>query len=412
MPGFIGKRLWKELIFVEHKHERYHEISNIFKGILAEYDPGLESMGLDEWNLDVTDYLIQHDMNSPEGRELLVSEMRQRVNEATKLTWSAGVSWNKMLAKIWSDMNKPNGHYILQNDCSVIENFMKEMNIRKIPGIGRIFEGELNGLGISTCREILDNIVDIFLSYSESSTDFLMEAALGVSRNEHEVETEEYVQKSFSVSETFKAIKLKGEFIEIIETLAERLSNKIQDSKWKGRILGLELKDWKFNAKLKSKSLGEYIWTKDDILKFALKILDDIWPYDPVRLLGLFLSDIIKEDKVLKSSNIDKYYKKVSTDDYRENCSSNISKIKVLKEFIKPDNNSLDEANFIKSKSEKKDNTIFLNANINDCQNKKLKRNISNTRRAPKKQWVNSSVSKSKSQSLLNFFQIKPKDKK
>ena len=100
MPGFIGKHLCKDLIFVEHKFERYQEISAQFKGILSEYDPYLESMGLDECNLDVTDYLIQHEINSPEGRESLVSEIRERINKATKLTCSAGVACNKMLAKI------------------------------------------------------------------------------------------------------------------------------------------------------------------------------------------------------------------------------------------------------------------------------------------------------------------------
>ena len=108
---------------------------------------------------------------------------------------------------------------------------MKDLNIRKIPGVGRIFEGELNGLGIITCKDVFIKIVDIYISYSEQTADILMEAALGISRNVHELETKEYHQKSFSISETFKVIREKGEFVEAIERVAERLATKVQESK-------------------------------------------------------------------------------------------------------------------------------------------------------------------------------------
>ena len=76
-----------------------------------------------------------------------------------------------------------------------------------------------------------------------------------------------------------------------------------------GKIIGLEFKDVRFNSKIKSKSLAVPISNKEDILKFALKILDENWPYEKVRLLGLSLSDIVKEDKVLKFENINKFFK-------------------------------------------------------------------------------------------------------
>ena len=77
MPGFIGKHLWKDLIFVPLKFQRYREISKTFKQVLTEYDPDLESMGLDEANLDVTDYLIANNLNDHEGRLKLVEEIRK-----------------------------------------------------------------------------------------------------------------------------------------------------------------------------------------------------------------------------------------------------------------------------------------------------------------------------------------------
>jgi DNA polymerase kappa len=149
MPGFVGKNLCPKLRFVPNQPKRYKEISAVFFGVLREYDPEFESMGLDEANLDVTDYLIDCDINDEEGRQKLSSEIRKKVFEATKLTCSAGISCNRMLAKICSDLNKPDGQYILPHDSEKILKFVTELNIRKIPGVGRVAELELNELGIN-----------------------------------------------------------------------------------------------------------------------------------------------------------------------------------------------------------------------------------------------------------------------
>jgi len=77
MPGFIAKKLCPELIFIKNNPVRNEEISKVFRNILSEYDPDQESLGLDESNLDVTDYLISHNMNNAEGRQKLVSEIRK-----------------------------------------------------------------------------------------------------------------------------------------------------------------------------------------------------------------------------------------------------------------------------------------------------------------------------------------------
>jgi DNA polymerase kappa len=76
---------------------------------VAEYDPEFVSLGLDEVNMDVTDFLIANDINNEEGKQELAQRIRTRVFEATKLTCSAGIAPNRMLAKICSDWNKPNG---------------------------------------------------------------------------------------------------------------------------------------------------------------------------------------------------------------------------------------------------------------------------------------------------------------
>jgi len=84
-------------------------VADVFREIIAEYDPNYETMGLDEAKLDVTEYLQTNDLDNPEGRQELARTIRRRVYDATKLTCSAGIGPNRMLAKIGSDENKPNG---------------------------------------------------------------------------------------------------------------------------------------------------------------------------------------------------------------------------------------------------------------------------------------------------------------
>ena len=158
----------------------------MFKGILEEYDPEYESMGLDEANLDLTNYLVENGLNTDDGKQAVVLEIRTRIEEATRLTCSSGISCNKMLAKILTDMKKPNGQTYLKPDKDEILNFMKTLSVRKIPGIGRMTELTLASLEVFTCADILEKACEIYVSFSERTSHFLFRAALGISRNFHE----------------------------------------------------------------------------------------------------------------------------------------------------------------------------------------------------------------------------------
>jgi DNA polymerase kappa len=83
------------------------------KEIVAEYDPNFASMGLDEVNMDMTDYLLENGLDNDEGRQETAHMIRMRINAATNITCSAGIGPNRMLAKIGSDYNKPNGQFYL-----------------------------------------------------------------------------------------------------------------------------------------------------------------------------------------------------------------------------------------------------------------------------------------------------------
>ena len=97
-------------MFIKSDKAKYKRISDQeFIPILRAYDPNLETIGMDEANLDITDYLIKHDLNTCEGRIQVGNEIRKKIYDQTRMTASMGIGCNKMLAKICSEINKPDG---------------------------------------------------------------------------------------------------------------------------------------------------------------------------------------------------------------------------------------------------------------------------------------------------------------
>jgi DNA polymerase kappa len=116
MPGFIGRKLCAKLHFIKPNFDKYRESSDIFRNIVAEFDPGYESQGLDEANLDLTEYLIMNNLDNNLGRIFIATKIRQEIFYKLRMTASCGIGCNRMLAKICSDLNKPNGQTVMPND--------------------------------------------------------------------------------------------------------------------------------------------------------------------------------------------------------------------------------------------------------------------------------------------------------
>ena len=145
MPGFIAKKLCPELVIVSPNYHKYHAASEQVEKVLTHYDPHFCPMGLDESYLDITDSIARK-LNSVgedvSGLQLsrshwlcaeqVVQEIRAEIFKATTLTASAGIATNKMLAKIASDANKPNGQLLVEPSREGILKFIKELPVRKV----------------------------------------------------------------------------------------------------------------------------------------------------------------------------------------------------------------------------------------------------------------------------------------
>ncbi len=147
MPGFKAKELCPHLIFVRHRFDVYKEVSYQIREIFREYTDLIEPLSLDEAYLDVTEN--KKDMPSA---TLIAKEIRERILEETKLTASAGISINKFLAKIASDLNKPNGQALIGPKDAL--SFLEDLPIEKFYGIGKATTDKMHRLGIRTGKDL------------------------------------------------------------------------------------------------------------------------------------------------------------------------------------------------------------------------------------------------------------------
>ncbi|KAL4181547.1 hypothetical protein AMTRI_Chr12g271690 [Amborella trichopoda] len=290
MPGFIARKLCPELSFVPPDFKKYQFYSDLARKVFQRYDPHFIATSLDEAYLDVTVICKEQGMD---GREV-AEELCDGVYKETGLTCSAGVAPNRLLAKVCSDINKPNGQFVLQNDRMAVMTFISSLPIRKIGGIGKVTEQILkNVLGITTCEELQQKRGYIYALFPQCSADFFLSVGLGLGKTG----TPQYVpRKSMSSERTFSATSDETLLFHKLEDIAETLSNDMKKDDLYGRTLTLKIKTSTFEVRTRAVSLQRYVNSKEDILCHASKLLKAELP-GSLRLIGLRMSQF-NDDRI------------------------------------------------------------------------------------------------------------------
>ncbi|XVE49330.1 hypothetical protein DITRI_Ditri01bG0074200 [Diplodiscus trichospermus] len=279
MPGFIARKLCPELIFVPTDFKKYTYYSDLTRKVFRNYDPNFMAASLDEAYLDITEVCKERGITGGE----IAEELRSRVYKETGLTCSAGVAPNRLLAKVCSDINKPNGQFILPNDRMAVMTFISSLPIRKIGGIGKVTENILRGVfGINTCEEMLRKGSFLCALFSHSTADFFLSVGLGLGGTES---PEARFRKSISSERTFSATQDAALLYQKLADIAEMLSADMQKEGLSGRTLTLKLKTASFEVRTRAMTLQKYICSSDDILKYASKLLKAELPIS-LRLIG------------------------------------------------------------------------------------------------------------------------------
>lgn len=280
-----AKTLCKDLIVVQGNHHKYKEVSLQMREIFHEYTDLIEPLSLDEAFLDVT-------VNKP-GIELAVDiaqEIKQKIQERLQLTASAGVSYNKLLAKIASDWRKPNGLTTIHPDRA--QDFIDQLRVEKIWGVGPKTADTMHKMGIFTGADLRKVSQDRLTQVFGKTGILFYQFARGIDERPVIVD---YERKSVGCERTFeKDIRTKTALtIELYHAVLE-LEERLNRSKFKGTTLTLKLKYENFEQHTHSITSDRILLTKKDILPLAKKLLKDA-PLENhyVRLLGISVSNPI-----------------------------------------------------------------------------------------------------------------------
>ncbi|KAL1192585.1 DNA polymerase kappa [Cardamine amara subsp. amara] len=286
MPGFIARKLCPDLIFVPVDFTKYTHYSDLTRK--GNYDPNFIAGSLDEAFLDITEVCRERGLSGGE----IAEELRSSVYSVTGLTCSAGVAANRLLAKVCSDINKPNGQFVLQNDRSTVMKFISSLPIRKIGGIGKVTEHILkDALGIKTCEEMVHKGSLLYALFSQSSADFFLSVGLGLGRTDT---PQVRSRKSISSERTFAATGDERLLYSKLADIAEMLSDDMKKEGLTAKTLTLKLKTASFEIRSRAVSLQRYTFSSDDILKHATKLLKAELPVS-IRLIGLRMSQFNEE---------------------------------------------------------------------------------------------------------------------
>ncbi|GET90063.1 DNA polymerase kappa, putative [Leishmania tarentolae] len=187
MPGFIGMRLCPQLVIVPTDFDACRVESAKFKGVVREYDPGAQMLGMDEVMICLDDYLTQHHMDATthaerfDIAERVIEQCRRRIAEATGLTVSAGIAPTPTLAKMTSNYKKPNGQFALRLfSREAVMKYLASVSVRQVPGIGKSRESILAGLGIRTLGEVYEQRHRLFYILTRKTYEFLLASSMGI----------------------------------------------------------------------------------------------------------------------------------------------------------------------------------------------------------------------------------------
>ncbi len=287
-PIATAKRLCPDLIIVECRHDRYKEVSGQIHEIFHEYTDMVEPLSLDEAFLDVTE--------NKKGMALAVDvamEIKRRIREVTGLTASAGISYNKLLAKIASDWRKPDGIYKIHPDRAL--DFIGGLRIEKFWGVGPKTAERMHRMGISTGADLrnvpLGRLQEVFGKAGQMFYDF----ARGVDDRPVVVER---VRKSVGCERTFlDDIFVKSRVIIELYHIVLELVERIAHDGFEGHTLTLKVKYGDFTQISRSLTVDHVLARKNDILPLSKQLLAQIEYSEsrPIRLLGLTVSNPLSE---------------------------------------------------------------------------------------------------------------------
>ena len=287
MPSVTAKRLCPDLIFVKSRFDAYREASQTIRKIFNHHTPHVEPLSLDEAYLDVTDDLLGI------GSATRIAELiRQEIKAKTRLTASAGVSYNKFLAKIASDQNKPDGICVIRPGEGA--DFVAKLPVRRFHGVGPKGAEKMARLGIETGGDLASKDIAFLRTNFGSMGDYLYRAARGIDLRPVRAHR---IRKSVGGERTFNEDISSGPALrQTLDNIIDIVWTSIERAEAKGRTVTLKMKYTDFQIVTRAKTVDRPVADKAQFAVIARQLLDELLPLPlPIRLMGLTLSKLERD---------------------------------------------------------------------------------------------------------------------
>lgn len=286
MPIFMAKELCPHVIIVPTNHQKYRKKSDQVFRVMEKYSNTIEKMSIDEACLDIS--------HIDEDPVKLARYIQRDVYRETGLTLSIGISYNKSLAKLASDWNKPNGVFVIRKN--MVPRILEDLPIEKIAGIGAKTKEKLNSFGVYKVSELLQLSLPFLKKNFGKQGEVIYNRIRGV--DERAVETTR-VRKSLGIERTFpRDIDKASELVKLLKSFAEELSLDLKKRNIFGHTITLKIKFNDFETITRSMTLDNPTNEFKEIYLKGYYLLRTVDIQRPIRLLGLTASNLTNDDIV------------------------------------------------------------------------------------------------------------------
>ncbi|MCZ0961216.1 DNA polymerase IV [Paracoccus benzoatiresistens] len=289
MPSVTAKRRCPDLIFVKPRFDVYRAVSAQIREVFAEHTDLIEPLSLDEAYLDVT----RNKQDIPVATTIALM-IRDRIRQVTGLNASAGISYNKFLAKLASDLNKPNGQAVITPARGPA--FVAELPVSRFHGIGPATAARMERLGIVTGADLRARSPEFLRHHFGKAGSWYYRIARGI---DHRPVEPHRIRKSVGAEDTFSTdIHDFDEARREIAPLAAKVWRHCEGRQLTGRTVTLKVKYADFQQITRSRTLAAPVHGASDLEAIAVGLLQPLFPVDKgVRLLGVTLSSLESGDE-------------------------------------------------------------------------------------------------------------------
>jgi DNA polymerase-4 len=282
MPSTTARRKCPELVFMPPRFEVYRAISRQIREIFADYTDLIEPLSLDEAYLDVT-----ANWRGLPTASATAAEIRARIKEVTGLNASAGISYNKFLAKLASDQRKPNGQFVVPPGAG--EGFIETLPVRKFHGVGPVTAEKMNGLGIQTGADLREQSLIFLQRHFGKSGPWYYAIARG---EDHRAVEPNRPRKSSGSETTFSKDLVEPAEIEAgVLSMADEVWAWCERAQAFGRTVTVKIKYADFQQATRSRTLSTPVAWSEMLRAVTLDLVRTVYPVTKgIRLLGVTVS--------------------------------------------------------------------------------------------------------------------------